>query len=142
MKWIFMSLLFLATSCILLKRAEKKTPSQQVITNSISGIWYIVSVNNQKVVKTKAGNETPFLDFSVSEKTLSGSTGCNRITGKATITNNSINFGPLATTLMMCPNAQYERLILQTLIGNLSYTYEQGIITITKEGRTIMTLAK
>ena len=114
----------------------------EAVKNDLSGTWQVITVNGITVVKKDAGNEMPFLTFNATTNTVTGTTGCNRINGNATISLSSINFGPLATTKMMCLNAQYERPILQSLIGNLSYTYEQGLITISKEGRTIMTLAK
>ena len=114
----------------------------EAVKNDFSGTWQILSVNGTTVVKKDAGKEMPYLDFNTVNGTMTGTTGCNRLNGKATITNNSINFGPIATTMMLCPNAQYERPILQTLIGNLSYTYEHEIISISKEGRIVMTLGR
>jgi heat shock protein HslJ len=128
--------LLLIVSC-----SHKITPVVAV-SNDLSGTWQILSVNGITVVKKDAGKEMPFLDFNTTTNTVTGTTGCNRLNGKATISNSSINFGPLATTMMLCPNAQYERPILQALIGNLSYTYEQGIISISKEGRIMMTLGR
>ncbi len=132
--------IFFAT--LLFVSCAHKTIPVAAVKNDLSGIWQIVSVNGVNVVKKDAGKELPYLEFNIEKNTVTGTTGCNRLNGMATISNNSINFGPIATTMMMCPNAQYERPILQALIGNLSYTYEQGIITISKEGRNIMTLGK
>ncbi|MCX6205543.1 MAG: META domain-containing protein [Bacteroidetes bacterium] len=127
---------------LFLGSCSHKTIAVEAVKNDLSGIWQIISVNGIEVVKKDAGKEMPYLEFNAEKSTVTGTTGCNRLNGKATINNNSINFGPLATTMMMCQNAKYERPILQTLIGNLSYTYERGIITISKEGRTIMTLGR
>lgn len=127
---------------ILLVSCSHKTIPEEAVKNNFSGTWQILSVNGTPVVKKDAGKEVPSLDFNTRNNTVTGTTGCNRLNGNATITNSSINFGPIATTMMMCPNAQYERAILQTLIGNLSYTYEHEIISISKEGRVVMTLGR
>ena len=126
----------------LLVSCSHKTTPVEAVKNDFSGTWQILSVNGTIVVKKDAGKEMPYLDFNTVNGTMTGTTGCNRLNGKATITNNRINFGPIATTMMLCPNAQYERPILQTLIGNLSYTYEHEIISISKEGRIVMTLGR
>lgn len=134
-------LLSIVVFLLLVSCSHKITPVEAV-KNDFSGSWQIITVNGITVIKKDAGNEMPYLDFNTTNNTITGTTGCNRLNGKATITNNSISFGPLATTKMLCLNAQYEQPILQTLIGNLSYTYEHEIITISKEGRTIMTLGR
>lgn len=133
---------FAIFALLFLGSCSHKTKPVEAVKNDLSGIWQIISVNGIEIVKKNAGKEMPYLEFNTEKNTVTGATGCNRLNGTATISNSSINFGPLATTKMMCSNAQYERPILQTLIGNLSYTYEQGIISISKEGRIIMTLAK
>jgi heat shock protein HslJ len=127
---------------MILAACSHKTIPVEAIKNDFSGTWQILTVNGITVVKKDAGKETPYLDFNTTNGTLTGTTGCNRLNGKATFTNSTINFGAIATTMMLCPNAQYERDILQTLIGNLSYTYEHQIISISKEGRVVMTLGR
>ena len=127
---------------ILLVSCSHKTAPVEAVKNDFSGTWQIISVNGTAIVKKDAGKEMPYLDFNTVNGMMTGTTGCNRLNGKATISNSSINFGPIATTMMLCPNAQYERPILQTLIGNLSYTYEHEIISISKEGRVVMTLGR
>lgn len=141
-KWILIPVLLLGISCKPIKQLIHPASSEPILTNHISGIWYIVSVNAEKVVESKAGKEMPFLDFNVTDKKVSGSTGCNRLTGEIIITNSSIDFGQLAVTRMMCRNAIYETPILQLLRGNLSYKLENGNINIFKESRVIMSLAR
>jgi heat shock protein HslJ len=127
---------------LVLVSCSHKTTPVEAVKNDFSGTWQILTVNGTTVLKKDAGKEVPYLDFNTTNNTMTGTTGCNRLNGKAAFTNSTINFGPIATTMMLCPNAQYERAILQTLIGNLSYTYEHEVISISKEGRIVMTLGR
>jgi heat shock protein HslJ len=44
----------------------------------------------------------PELDFG-EQGFVSGNTGCNQISGQASVTDNTLTLGPLATTRMYCP---------------------------------------
>nr|MDT0523253.1 META domain-containing protein [Streptomyces sp. DSM 41633] len=57
---------------------------------------------------------------------VSGSTGCNRITGHATVSESSIEFGPLATTRMACPPevTEVEQAVLRVLKGTVQTTLD------------------
>jgi heat shock protein HslJ len=132
----FIFAVFTLSSC-----SHKTTPTI-VVVSGLAGTWQVLSVNGVAIVKKDAGKEMPYLEFNTTNNTVTGTAGCNRLNGKATFTRTSIDFGPIATTMMMCPNAKYEREILQTLIGNLSYTLESNVITISKEGRNVMTLGR
>jgi heat shock protein HslJ len=59
---------------------------------------------------------------------VSGNAGCNTFNGQATIDGTSIDFGPLATTRMACPEAQMglETSYLAALDGATSWKIEGG----------------
>jgi putative lipoprotein len=133
-------LAFIIVIIVFMACAHKTIPTNAVA--DLSGTWQILTVNGINVMKSDAGKVMPSLEFNTANNTVSGTTGCNRFNGKAAITKSSISFGPLATTMMACQNALYERPIFQALIGNLSYTYENGIVSISKEGKVLMTLGR
>jgi len=107
---------------------------------SIEGRWNIIELNGEKIILSKAGKELPFLEFDLEEKKLSGSTGCNRISGKFSYTASSIDFEPLAATKMACDRAYYEIPLLQILRGNLSYLLESDLLSIFKEGKAVIVM--
>jgi putative lipoprotein len=55
-----------------------------------------------------------------------GSGGCNRFRGSATISGDTLRFGPLASTMMACPPAvmDQERKFLDALEATRSYRFE------------------
>lgn len=55
-----------------------------------------------------------------------GSGGCNRFRGAATISGDTLRFGPLASTMMACPPAvmDQERKFLDALEATRSYRFE------------------
>lgn len=65
-----------------------------------SGKWLAESIRNGGVID----NLQTVLDISADGK-VSGSGGCNRITGRATIAGGRITFGPVASTKMACAPA-------------------------------------
>jgi putative lipoprotein len=60
-------------------------------------------------VETGPEEGIPFLDFDVEALRVSGSGGCNRLTGSFETTGGELRFGPLATTLMACPEPVMHR---------------------------------
>lgn len=71
---------------------------------------------------------------------VSGRSGCNRFAGKATVGNDAITFGPLASTRMACPPPlmQLETSVLAVLGSARTWTIERGRLTISAtDGRTI-----
>ncbi|MET7737121.1 META domain-containing protein [Streptomyces sp. NPDC005402] len=66
--------------------------------------------------------------------TVTGSLGCNNFHGKATVKDGTIEFGPLATTRMMCsgPVMKTERELAGILAGKVSYQQEHDSLKIIK----------
>ena len=104
----------------------------------INGLWQLLYVNGNKVTKEQAGKEIPQLAFNTTDNTLTGSTGCNRITGKIRVNSYLVEFDNLAATRMFCNNAIYETPLLQLLRGSLSYTLENEELIFTKEGKQVL----
>ena len=79
------------------------------------GDWNILTVNG---VDVNQDETTPYLSFNITDKKMSGMTGCNRIMGDIVINDNqpfSISFDKLASTKMMCPKDSLEKAILLAL---------------------------
>lgn len=110
----------------------------EVVMPDINGLWQLLYVNGNKVTKEQAGKEIPQLAFNTTDNTLTGSTGCNRITGKIRVNSYLVEFDNLAATRMFCNNAIYETPLLQLLRGSLSYTLENEELIFTKEGKQVL----
>lgn len=117
----------------------KPTPKEpEIVLPDINGLWQLLYVNGNKVVKEKAGKDIPALEFKTADNSVTGTTGCNRITGKIRVTPYLVDFENLAATRMMCSNAIYETPMLQLLRGSLSYTLENEALIFTKEGKQVL----
>ncbi len=137
-RWLTLLMVLLFSCSYKLKIEKKET---KALLPDLNGTWAIVEVNSEKVVKEKTAN-LPFLAFNPSENSLNGSTGCNRITGKAIVMDGVVDFVSLATTRMFCKNSNYETPLLQLLRGSLSYKLENNLLIFTKEGRKVVVLQK
>lgn len=82
-----------------------------------------------------------------SDGTVSGSGGCNRMSGRATITGRSIRFGPLASTNMACtPAAMDQEHRFFTALNQVrrwEHNRNHGKLTLlAADGTALLTLAK
>jgi heat shock protein HslJ len=80
----------------------------------------------------------PELDFG-DQGFVSGNTGCNRFKGQASVTDNQLMLGPLASTRMACPGFAAElELQLHMLYSNRLTITRQGGNLILQSGETIL----
>ncbi|MER6671942.1 META domain-containing protein [Streptomyces sp. NPDC000983] len=65
--------------------------------------------------------------------TVSGSLGCNKFRGEATVKDGVIDFGRLSTTRMLCegPAMKTERAMIDILSGKVSYQQKDRTLTLT-----------
>ena len=72
--------------------------------------WDLTTIGNEKVIP---GPITPYIGFEKNQ--IYGFTGCNTINGSMKISGNKFSANQIATTMKMCPEAQYEQAFLQAL---------------------------
>ena len=106
--------------------------------------WVLQKLNGIDVVKEKAGNEIPYLKFNLSDSGVSGYTGCNEISGKAVVSGDEIIFEEISMSKIYCPDAQYERDILNVVFykGILKYKIDSGTLSLFKDEVEIMIFKK
>lgn len=86
--------------------------------------WQVTSLVSAQAVSTSVALEQSKPTLTIGDDgAVSGSTGCNRITGRATISGSPavIEFGPLAITRMACPPdvTEVEQAVLRVLKGTV-----------------------
>ena len=86
--------------------------------------WQVTSLVSARAVTTSVALEQAKPTLTIGDDgAVSGSTGCNRITGRATVSGSPavIEFGPLATTRMACAPevAEVEQAVLRVLKGTV-----------------------
>jgi heat shock protein HslJ len=103
--------------------------------------WIAVDVGGQ-AVNVPADAKSPALRFDAAEHRVSGSTGCNNLTGSYTQTGAALTFSPPATTRMMCPEpfAALETRFLAAMTKTASYTIDGSTLTLrSSAGETLAT---
>jgi len=100
--------------CIVLLLVACGTPrSSADSARALSGrTWYIVAVRSERV-NNEFDTRSPQLSFI--GDAVAGSGGCNALSGTVTIDGDDLQFGPIASTRMMCEQAPLENRILKTL---------------------------
>lgn len=110
---------------------------------SIAGEWNVVNLNGQSITPNES---TPYLGFDINEERLYGFTGCNRLTGNlktSQFMKGKAEFGPLATTRMLCQDDRYEQPFLDALNKvKKSEVTEKEILLKDEVGKVIITLKK
>lgn len=116
---------------------DKKTadPDRPVVGTA----WVVDTLVTPQAVSTSAALEASAPTLTIDDKgQATGSTGCNRFTGPATIEGDTITFGELATTRMACPTdvAEVERSVLHVLDGQVTYEVDGAILRLMKADGT------
>lgn len=78
-------------------------------TPTIYDMWVLDSINNKPPDSNFFSYGTPYLDFNLEKKTLTGHTGCNGITGKLDVQGEKLIFDSLVVTSQTCKNKDFER---------------------------------
>jgi len=102
--------------------ASCATTNKTVTLNDIAGEWNIVEVNGETLDTSKSDTK-PFIGFDLKEGRVYGSSGCNRIMNKIDLNAKAgtIDLQNMASTMMMCPDMDTERKVLDALTKAKSY---------------------
>lgn len=75
--------------------------------------WSLQELNGKSIRDYKVEREIHFLIKQ--DNSIKGFSGCNNFFGNSSISNNTLQFSQIGSTLMMCPNMELEKKIFQTL---------------------------
>ena len=106
-------------------------------TQTIYDIWVLESINNKVPDSNFFSYGTPYFDFNLDKKTISGHTGCNGINGKLKVQGEKVIFDSLVVTNQPCKNKDFEKKLVngfksgrttyKILDGNLHLNVGAGI---------------
>jgi putative lipoprotein len=65
--------------------------------------WKLTRLGDQDIVASE-NQRQPYIVLDSSNHRVTGSGGCNRLTGSYTLEKQTIHFGPIASTMMACPS--------------------------------------
>ena len=130
-----------AISCIM-TMISCGTGKKALTSADIDVQWTIVEAMGQAVT----GNEgnVPSINFNVAEKSVSGTTGCNRFMGGFTLgENNEVSFSPLAATKMMCRDMKAEMLIFQaTEAARTAKKDNEDLVFCSEDGNVVLKMTR
>jgi heat shock protein HslJ len=130
------SLIILLTSC---------SSSQMSLTeamNLLNGTWTLQSLNGQSELTTLFSNQLPSLQFDTQAMRISGSDGCNRLSGPLRVEDgNQIRFDQLAGTKMAC-EGQGSDVFLNALNKVTTFQLDKGTLKLLADGQEVMSLVK
>ena len=99
--------------------------------------WKLMSLGEVKVL-ADAQREPHFI-LHPAEHRLSGSAGCNRITGGYSLSGDRLTFTGVARTMMACPEGmQYEQAFHETLINSKQWMIEGERLMLSDETGTVL----
>jgi heat shock protein HslJ len=97
-------------------------------------IWALTHINEIEIKETQIARERPYLEFNLNSGEMLGMAGCNTISGKITMGNRNIFFGPIAGTKMACEAMELEGQMLN-LISDQAVKYSIGSGILRLEGK-------
>lgn len=113
MKRIFVIIIFAISiiSCRTSKSSSRNTVKEKNNSYYLDGSWQLQML----FASDNSWTKVPVLNINLNDKTFSGNSGCNSISGKFTISENYLGFDKnIISTKMACPG-NYERTFLSAL---------------------------
>ncbi|WP_102143427.1 META domain-containing protein [Mycobacterium hubeiense] len=98
--------------------------------------WIVHSLVSSEAVMTSVDLEQARPSLTIAaDGAVTGSTGCNQFNGRATFSEGSIDFGPLATTKRACPGelAEIEQSVLRVLSGRVQATIDADELRLNRD---------
>ncbi|MBC7948220.1 MAG: META domain-containing protein [Chitinophagaceae bacterium] len=103
--------------------------------------WVLVDLKGVPV-QLSGSNRDAFVEFSTSDKRVSGNGGCNRFNGTYVIEKKgSIKFNEVVSTKMSCPDIAFETAFLEALNAVDRYDTEENSLFL-KDGNKVMMILK
>jgi len=110
-----------ADSPSIVATAKAITPAD---TNMLDGTWYL----QPTLASDAAGARTPTIIFNLKNKSFSGTTGCNRMSGHFMVTDSTIGFDEkMMLTKMACPGYN-EKVFIENLLRVNTYKFEKDAL--------------
>jgi heat shock protein HslJ len=114
-------------------------------SGSLTGTWELVSYGDPASPTPAAADVETSVVFG-EDGTITGNVGCNGFGGDYEVNGDTITFGPISSTLMLCEDTavgDQETVVLNTLIETVSFAIAGDTLTITSaDGSSVIVLAR
>lgn len=106
--------------------------------------WVLTALGDTPVKAAGSRNELPRLELSLTEGRVTGTTGCNRLSGPVRADTRRIRFGPIVTTRMACvgDGGQLESAFVKALDAPLTYQVGDNKLIFFRGDESVMTFKK
>lgn len=110
----------------------------------LEGSWVLSDFPGYTLPASAPADQLPHLNISLANSRVTGTTGCNRLSGTLKADAHTLALGPLATTKMACLNAAgaLETPFLQSLASPVSYQISHDQLLLWRDGNRVMTFRK
>ncbi|WP_180336331.1 copper resistance protein NlpE N-terminal domain-containing protein [Pontibacter ramchanderi] len=126
------------TVTVLKDDMEYKGCGMYLRDSRLDGTWNLVELQGKTINPKNFEQNHPSLVISLAEGRVSGSAGCNRLTGTLEPIGDKINFGPMAATRMACPNMEVENQFLKVVSNEeLRYRVSEERLELMLAGKTV-----
>ncbi len=102
--------------------------------------WKLIGVEGKAVIEDPHAREA-YMILRLEDHRLQGFGGCNILMGSYVLdeTAHKVKFSSVASTMMACPRLHDESAFLKALENVESYSIEEGVLLLQKEGKTVIT---
>ena len=111
---------------------------------TIKGQWKLVSHGSASNQTPAAPDVDTSIDFS-SDGQMNGNVGCNGFGGEFKVDGDTLNFGPVMSTMMFCegPVGDQEMATVAVFQGSATFVLDGDTLTITSaDGNSVIVLAR
>lgn len=110
----------------------------------LQDIWVLTSIQGDSIASHGPLKTGPRLEISLTQGRVTGTTGCNQLSGPVRADTHQILFGPLVTTKMACmnPAGALETRLLPILNQPMTYRIDSGKLTLFQQGKSVLTFKK
>lgn len=125
----------LLVSCTMSQRNRQFTEGVSTIQGSY---WMLLSLQGQELQDNPETNAA-YIRFEEGSDELKGYTGCNRLMGKYTHSNNSLQLTNLSITRAMCPIIEQENFMMAILEKVDAYKISGDVLTLFHKNTAVAT---
>jgi len=104
-------------------------------THQLNDIWHLIKIDNDTL---DANEKLPYLEFQLFNNKVFGYGGCNRISGKVEADTDTISFGAMISTKMMCPGTVEQQLLNIIGEGKVAYSLDKDQLAISKDNHKLI----
>ena len=109
------------------------------IFRSLETYWKLVALDGQTVAVPEGGREPHMILKGGETQGVSATVGCNQLAGGYALEGDTLSFGPMAATMMACPEplASLEQRLSQVLSGSRTWKIAGQTLTL-RDGDRIL----